>query len=292
LLRAFDGGGVAVMPLKGPFLAERMYGGAALRVSRDLDLLVGRCEFARAEAVLSEAGFVPGEADDYHRAWHRLETTVELHHDVENPLAFDFDVASALRRAQPAVFHGQPCRLLAPEDELLFLCLHGARHRYERLSLIVDLKLAFEKLPETAAGWKPRAEVARLDNLMALGLAMVRRLQPGIGVTVRVCVSSRQAEQIERVADRLWQRLLTEPCDPLDWSAAHSFYIEIEAPGWPRLHRRFRHLQILMGRLIESDYAFAARFGLHRGWQVRMLRPVRLLSESMRPPRRAGRSER
>jgi hypothetical protein len=118
----------------------------------------------------------------------------------------------------------------------------------------------------------------------------VRRLQPEIDVRVAASVSRRQAEQIERVSDRLWQRLLTESSEPLDWGAAHSFYVEFEAPGWPRLHRRFRHLQILMGRLIEPDYAFAARFGLHRGWQARMLRPVRLLSESMRHPRRAGRS--
>ena len=38
----------------------------------------------------------PGAADDYHRPWHRATTTVELHHDVENPLAFDFHVEGSL----------------------------------------------------------------------------------------------------------------------------------------------------------------------------------------------------
>jgi hypothetical protein len=282
LLRAFDQAGIAVVPLKGPFLAERLYGSAALRVNRDLDLVVSIADLARAEAVLGAEGFVAGAADDYHRPWHRQSTTVELHHDVENPLAFDFHVESALRRAHAATFHGEPCRQLAAEDELLFLCLHAARHRYERLSLMVDLQLAFEKLPATTREWKPRPEVAGLDCLLALGVAMVRRMQPEAGVAAAVTVSSRQAEHLEQVAERLWQRLLTQSCKPLDWRAAHAFFLEIELPGWPRLSRRVRHLWILQGRVIDVDYAFAARFGLKRGWQVRVLRSLRLALAAMR----------
>jgi hypothetical protein len=88
---------------------------------------------------------------------------------------------------------------------------------------------------------------------------------------------------LERIADRLWQRLLTQPSDPLDWSAAHAFFLELDPPGWPRFQRRIRHLRILSSRVIEPDYAFAAQFGLQRTWQVRMLRPLRLLSNLIRP---------
>jgi hypothetical protein len=40
ILRAFAEKAIPVLPLKGPFLAERLYGGISHRVSRDLDLLV------------------------------------------------------------------------------------------------------------------------------------------------------------------------------------------------------------------------------------------------------------
>jgi hypothetical protein len=278
-LRALHEAGIKVVPLKGPLLAEQIYGSATLRTSRDLDLLVSQADIARAVAVLVAIGFVPDSADDYHRPWRRQSTTVELHHDVENPLAFNFHVESVLGRTRPGVFQGQPCQRLAPEDELLFLCLHAARHRYERLSLIVDLQLAFEKLPGDVTGWHPRQEVAGLNNLLTLGLIMARRLQPDFGVSLSFDMSRRQTEHLEKLADRLWSRLLTQPSEPLDWRAAHSFFVEIELPGWPRLRRRYRHLKIFSSRVIEPDYAFAARFGLGRTWQVRVLRPLRLLSE-------------
>ena len=289
VLRAFEQCDIRVVPLKGPFLAERLYGATALRVSRDLDLLVVRADLARAEAVLAAIGFAPRVRDDYHRPWHRETTWVELHHDVENPLAFDFDVESALQRVYPAVFQGGSCWQLAPEDELLFLCLHATRHRFERLSLIVDLQLAFEKLISTADEWRPRSEVAGLSNLLTLGLAMARRLQPNLNVAVDFHTPRNQRKHLERLADRLWNRLLTEHREPLDWRAAHAFFLEVEFPGWPRLRRRCRHFQILLSRVIAPDYAFAARFGLHSAWQARMLRPVRLLCGAMRLPRRGGR---
>jgi Uncharacterised nucleotidyltransferase len=280
VLRAFNQSQLRVVPLKGPFLAERLYGNAALRISRDLDLLVSKADLAKAEAVLTAIGFIPGAPDDYHRPWHRDTTTVELHHNVENPLAFNFKIENAIQQAHPANFQDQPCWLLNPEDELLFLCLHAARHRYEHLSLILDLQLAFEKLAGAANDWHPRSETTQLRDLLTLGLAMARRLQPEM--TVPIQFRSLKKQHLKKLADRLWHRLLTQPSEPLDWSTVHAFYLEIELPGWSRLHRRIRHLQILAGRVIEPDRAFATRFGLHRNWQARMLRPLRILSERIR----------
>lgn len=283
VLRAFERAGLKAVPLKGPLLAERLYGATALRVSYDLDLLVAKADMARAGDALKAIGFTSGVPDDYHCQWYRKGTTVELHHDVENPLAFNFRVEGALRRALSADFQGQPCRQLAADDELLYLCLHAVRHRFERLSLIVDLQLAFQKLAGGEDGFQLRPEVAGLASLLILGLAMARRLQPDLALTLQPPAAPARTRHLEGLADRLWNRLLTEPGQPPDWRALHAFYLELELPGWPRLGPRLRHLRILLGRVIEPDYAFAAKLGFYRTWQVRMLRPLRLLS---RVPRR------
>lgn len=280
ILRAFEQLGIVVVPLKGPFLAERLFGEAALRVSHDLDLLVSKDDLTRAEAVLSVLEFIPDTPDDYHRQWYRGRTTIELHHDVDNPLAFNVHIKSVLRRVQPAVFQGQRCWQLAPSDELLFLCLHGVRHRFERLSLILDLCLAFEKL-DMSETVQARPEVAERSSLLVLGLAMARRLQPEISAPSFLGASPVQFRHLDSLADRLWHRLLTQPSEPLDWRSLHSFYLEIELPGH-RLRRRLRHLQILLDRVIQPDYEFAARFGCHRVWQVRLFRPLRLLRDAIR----------
>jgi hypothetical protein len=279
ILRAFEEQDIPVVPLKGPFLAERLYGETALRTNYDLDLLVSRRDLPRAEAALSAHGFVPDTPDDYHRPWRRASTTVELHQDVENPLAFNFHIAAVLGRAQPAVFHGQHCLQLAPGDELLFVCLHGVRHRFERLSLILDLCLAFENLAVSET--EPQPTVAEHNGLLILGLAMARRLQPDINPPLNLNASQAQIDHLNNLADVLWQQLLTQPSEPLDWRALHAFYLEIELPGH-RLRRRWNHLQILLTRAIKPDYEFAARFGCHRLWQVRLLRPLRLLTGSLR----------
>ena len=282
LLRAFDQEGLVAVPLKGPFFAERLYGSTALRVSQDLDLLVPKAELVRAEAVLTAIGFIPGTPDDYHRQWYRGTTTVELHHDVENPLAYNFHVESALRQARQTAFHGEHCWQLAPEDELLFLCLHAVRHRFERLSLVLDLTLAFEQLTVPGDEWRPRQEVAELTNLLILGLAMARRLRPENNLAIPFPASQESLQHLENLADRLWDRLLTQSSEPLDWAAVHEFYLEIELPGRQRLHCRWRHFNILIDRVIDRDYTFAAGLGFHRAWQVRLLRPVRLLNDLIR----------
>jgi hypothetical protein len=282
VLRAFHREDLMVVPLKGPALAERLYGSASLRVSRDLDLLVHHADLLRAEALLNAIGFTPGSADDYHRPWYRGTTKVELHHNVENPLAFDFGVEGALGKARPAFFDGEPCWRLDPGDELLFLCLHAARHRFERLSLVLDLKLGFEKLPSITRQGKPRPEVAELGYLVTLGLAMVSHLQPSISVDIDIRTSKRQGRHLEKLADRLWHRLLTQSLEPRNWRTLHAFFLEIELPGWQRIHRHYRHLKILASRVIEPDFTFAAKLGVHRLWQVRILRPLRLISDSIR----------
>ena len=279
ILRSFEEREIAIVPLKGPSLAERLYGDTARRVSYDLDLLVSKSEQARAEAILRDVGFTPGAPDDYHRQWYRGRTTVELHQDVENPLAFNFHVESMLSRMQRGSFEGQPCWQLTEADELLYLCLHGVRHRFERLSLVVDLCFAFEKLTASAMG-RYHAEIEERTSLLTLGLAIARRLRPEIAPGRSTAESSAQQRHLDALADRLWNQLLTETSEPLDWRTLHSFYLEMELPG-RRWRRRLKHLRILGERIIGPDYEFAARFGFDRAWQVRLLRPVRLVRGAM-----------
>ncbi len=53
VLRAFDRSSLRVVLLKGPSLAERLYGNTALRASRDLDLLISKADFAHEQKLSS-----------------------------------------------------------------------------------------------------------------------------------------------------------------------------------------------------------------------------------------------
>ncbi len=277
---AFYQADLPMVSLKGPCLAERLYGDAALRTCYDLDLLVRQSDLARAERLLTDIGFRPdSDADDYHRRWRRKAVILELHHNLENPLAFDFDMDAIWARTLLSQFQGVPIRLLGVSDEMLYLCFHAVRHRFERLCLIFDLVFAFRHSPRAFAGKLERCN-PEFDNVYALGWMMATRLDPQIPEAA--CVRSGNRKRLEQLADRLWQELLLAPPKTLDWAAQHRFYLELENPGRSRLLRRWRHQRILLTRLIDADFAFAGRFNLHRNWQVRLLRPIRLLMKRLR----------
>jgi len=288
-LRAFHRARLPVISLKGPCLAERLYGDAALRTCHDLDLLVRRSDFARAGELLTSIGYAPhSRGDDYHRPWRRKAIILELHHDVENPNTFAFDVDGAWKRARLSEFHGAPVRLLSEADELLYLCLHAVRHRFDRLSLIVDLTLAFRRFRLPLSG-EPAWSDPVFENVVALGWMMAKRLASQIETPGILRVGPRNRKRLEQLADRIWQEQMFAPPAILDWAAQHRFFLEVETPGWNRMVRRWRYLRILLTRVIDDDFIFAERFNFHRDWQVRMLRPVRLAIKGMRGSPRGSR---
>ena len=281
ILTAFHRADVQVIPLKGPCAAERLYGDAALRTCHDLDLLVRSSDLPRAESLLADLGFArSGYPDDYQTSWRRNKLTVELHHNVENPRAFDFGVDAAWDSAYLSQFQGIPVWLLAPSDELLYLCLHAVRHRFDRLSLVLDLVQAFRQLP-LAAGSRFRERASCCDNALVFGWAMATQVDPQIPLPEGTGVTSEDQKRLQELAQRLWKEHLAEAPQTLDWAAQHRFYVEVETPGWRRVLRHGRHFGILFTRVIDADFEFAARFRMRRRWQVRLLRPVRLLTKNV-----------
>ncbi|WP_041597053.1 nucleotidyltransferase domain-containing protein [Granulicella tundricola] len=285
LLKSFAEAAVPVLPLKGPSLALRAYGEAAFRSAKDLDLLVQRSDHAAAESILLKIGFAPNRhADDYHRQWSRGTTLVELHFDLENPLAFDFKVETAWQRASPGEFQGQPAWHFAAEDELLFLALHGVRHRFERLSHVLDLALAFRAFAPNGSLAVPRADVAPISRLLVLGAELANLLFPEEPMPI-VPADNRTKRKMDTLAKSLWQDLLCEPAGQLDWQTQHRFFVETEVCIGGRYWCRIKHMRILLTRTIEADHAFANRLGLMRHWQVALLRPIRLLLRDLKQRR-------
>ncbi len=150
VLAALAAQAIHVVPLKGPVLAERCYPRPDRRPSSDLDLLLAPTDLGRAEAALLKLGYRPeGRAlDGYFRAHHHHAhlvheqlPTVELHHHAYRGFGVIHTSEALLRRALPYASPRWTTFVLAPEDELLYLAVHAAGHRFERLGWLYDLKL-------------------------------------------------------------------------------------------------------------------------------------------------------
>jgi hypothetical protein len=144
---------VRALPYKGPVLAQSLYRDLGLRSFSDLDFLISPADFERAKQALAEIGYRPAAdlTPAVERFW--LRTGYERSFDgaagknlVELQWALlphfyevDLSVEDLLARAGRAVVGGCEVPCLSPEDSLLVLCLHAAKHLWTRLIWLSDI---------------------------------------------------------------------------------------------------------------------------------------------------------
>jgi hypothetical protein len=153
VLAVIEGEGIPVMPYKGPLLAARAYGDLALRDFIDLDILVHRSDFARAKVVLIAQGYAPlinfTAKQEFNHLHHEKDypfirrdgrIRLELHWQfTPGYFSLPLDYNLLWSRLERFPIAGRAVRSLPIEDLLVILCVHGTKHRWNRLSWICDL---------------------------------------------------------------------------------------------------------------------------------------------------------
>jgi hypothetical protein len=153
ILQHFDEKKVRAVPYKGPVLAECVYGDLALRRFSDLDFLIAPSDFSRAKQTLGELGYEPSVSLTPAAERMLLQTGYELSFDsaagkylvemqwglLPHFYAVDLCAGDLLARSRRAVLGGKEVPSLSPEDLLLVLCLHAAKHLWMRLIWICDI---------------------------------------------------------------------------------------------------------------------------------------------------------
>ena len=152
LQRLFQSHDIPVVPFKGPILAACFYGDIGLRQFSDLDLLVRKQDVLKAREVLASAGYLPryhlGATQTVAMVEQKCEESfdrddaaiVDLHWSII-PARFSFapDTDAIWRRLVRVPLLGCEFLTVAPEDLMMLLSVHGAKHAWERLSWICDL---------------------------------------------------------------------------------------------------------------------------------------------------------
>ena len=149
----FESRQLRVVPYKGPVLAQSLYGDPGLRSFSDLDFLISPADFQRAKLDLAEIGYRPSKQQTPAIERWSLRTGYECAFDgaagkylVELQWAMlpkfysvDLEVDDLLTRAGRTVVGGCDVPCLSPEDSLLALCLHAAKHLWTRLIWLADI---------------------------------------------------------------------------------------------------------------------------------------------------------
>ncbi len=146
LLETLRAAEIRVIPLKGVWLAERVYEDGTCRPMCDIDLLVPAEDLARARAAIEAIGYTTrdyylSEACDKHVHYQKPGTPLmlELHWRLWHPgteAVAEPDLARMWTGLHEERLHGVPVWVFPPERQLVFLTQHILQH-----ALTVPLKL-------------------------------------------------------------------------------------------------------------------------------------------------------
>jgi hypothetical protein len=158
LLATLRDAGVPALPIKGPFLAEWLYGDAGMRISRDIDLLVAPADLERARTAAAELGYQrvplePGVPLLHHTLVHEELPLLEIHHRI-HWYESTFSAAMVARSTET----GDGVRRATAADEIAALLLFCARDGFAGLRLAADV----------AAAWDAHADKLAADAIGAI----------------------------------------------------------------------------------------------------------------------------
>ncbi len=153
LSRLFAQRSIPMMSFKGAVLAQLAYGNLGLRQFLDIDILVPEADVARTSELLVSKGYQPQftltekqqvmhvKLHSEQWFWHEeKQICIDLHWSILRK-HYSFTPTEKILWSQidRVDFAERSIGTLSPEHLLLFLCAHGSKHSWSRLSWICDV---------------------------------------------------------------------------------------------------------------------------------------------------------
>jgi hypothetical protein len=288
LLRLLAGQGVNVIPFKGPTLAALAYGDLGQREFGDLDLLIGKRDFMKAQESLIASGYQPEvllnakqsavftEACNVMAFWHsEKEISVELHWELSPKyLPFSPDPGRLWERMVRSHPGGQTVMTLSPEDLLVYLCAHGAKHIWEKLIWIVDVAGLIRRHPNL--DWDRVCELSaeqRCERILFLGLRLARDVT-GASAPPEIEKHMESDSESGRLAAKVIERLFSDS-GAQRASVAEGLFIFSLQRRWQDKIRSFMRMAITPSAADWLSFPNLRQFV----WMYPLLRPLRLLGK-------------
>jgi hypothetical protein len=241
ILDCLDGLGIEVVPYKGGVLSEVYYGDMALRQSGDMDLFVRGRDVARIKSALGEVGYttrlvIPENAmEDYIASGYEWTfdspagpNLLELQWALQPRFyAVDFEMDGLFARAASVTVAGQAVKTPSPEDLLLVLAAHAAKHVWGRLIWLCDIA---QIVKVKNFDWERVQDHAReigIERILRITLLLANRL---LGAGIPAAIESAI----------LGDRAALELVDEIAADLARGVSYDVETVSYFRLMMRLR----------------------------------------------------
>jgi hypothetical protein len=190
ILNCLDGLGIAVIPYKGVVLSEVYYGDMALRQPGDMDLFVRRHDVARIKDTVRDLGYtlrvpIPEDAEeDYIASGYECtfdspagRSLLEVQWALQPRFfAVDFDMDGLFERAVNVSVAGRRVKTPSPEDLLLVLSVHAAKHVWGRLIWLCDIAQILRRANLNWDWVQSRARELGIERILRITLGLANCL--------------------------------------------------------------------------------------------------------------------
>lgn len=178
---------IPLIPYKGPFLSQLLYGESGLRMPEDLDFFIQKNDLSRLEEILKKENYKPFYNIPEKLKVRYLQSQYEfnlIRNDGQIQLEFHWNavrkgflnekVLNIWENLTEHDFRGVPISVHSPEMLLTLLALHGTKHTWDRLIWIVDIAALLGKY-QAEINWNQYygwCEKSGIKRLMALSIKL------------------------------------------------------------------------------------------------------------------------
>ena len=293
LIAKLESNGIPVLPFKGPVLTALAYKNLSLRQFGDLDILVRKRDVTRARKQLMAEGYGAGTLTWFQKRIPTFSTRkdlvlvnastnvrIELHWRLSGKyFSFPVEAKHFWNRLDVMNLAGTFVRTLPPQEVLLYLCMHGSRHSWERLGWICDVA----EMVRANSSWnwsEVMREASELGNErnLALGLYLANDLL-GARIHPAVLDKVRSDPMIRSLAAQV-QALLFQDVQPsLDIGYLHDYHLKVKERMTDRVRLRWhyyrRYLQLVLRPTAQDRTGLSNR--AHLSFLRYVTRPFRLI---------------
>jgi Uncharacterised nucleotidyltransferase len=179
---------VETVVIKGLVLSMRCYGEAARRQYSDLDLIVRTSDMRRITQLMLDLGYVPriplqaianGKIPGEY-VFRRPDTNLLIEFHTEHTFRYyprGFPIEEVFDRKAFVSIDGRQVPALALEDELVLICIHAAKHVWERLAWVADVAALVANNP--GLNWRKAQSAAAevgAERMLRVGLLLAAKL--------------------------------------------------------------------------------------------------------------------
>jgi hypothetical protein len=223
VLERFAETGLQTLVTKGPALSVRCYGDPGMRQYGDLDLVVRETDIRRATQAMLELGYeprIPLAAIDAKKipgeyAFRKSGTQLLVEFHTERTFRYHprpLRIGKLFDSRTSVMIDAREVPALSLEDELVLICVHGAKHFWERLMWIADVAALISSMQPP--DWDRATAAARevgAERIVRLGLRLASDLL-GAKLPAQLAPSVQSDRAVAKLAAQIKSRLAS--CEP------------------------------------------------------------------------------